>query len=72
LCDEFVKRRGIQLQSPQIPSRDSATPVNCIANDIERLAVGARGHWGVESLPWLLDVAFKDDLSRYRTGHGAD
>jgi hypothetical protein len=20
---------------------------------------------------WLLDVVFKDDLSRYRTGHGA-
>jgi predicted transposase YbfD/YdcC len=20
---------------------------------------------------WLLDVEFKDDLSRYRTGHGA-
>jgi hypothetical protein len=20
---------------------------------------------------WLLDVAFKDDLSRYRSGHGA-
>jgi len=39
--------------------------------DIERLANGARGHWGVESMHWLLDVAFKDDLSRYRSGHGA-
>jgi predicted transposase YbfD/YdcC len=39
--------------------------------DIERIATGARGHWGVESMHWLLDVAFKDDLSRYRTGHGA-
>ena len=39
--------------------------------DIERLAHGARGHWGVESMHWLLDVEFKDDLSRYRTGHGA-
>ncbi len=40
--------------------------------DIERLARGARGHWGVESMHWLLDVEFKDDLSRYRTGHGAE
>jgi predicted transposase YbfD/YdcC len=24
-----------------------------------------------ESMHWLLDVAFKDDLSRYRAGHGA-
>ena len=39
--------------------------------DIGRIARGARGHWGVESLHWLLDVEFKDDLSRYRTGHGA-
>lgn len=39
--------------------------------DIDRLAAAARGHWGVESMHWLLDVAFKDDLSRYRTGHGA-
>ena len=37
--------------------------------DIERLSAGARGHWGVESMHWLLDVVFKDDLSRYRTGH---
>ena len=39
--------------------------------DIERLAAGVRGHWGVESMHWLLDVEFKDDLSRYRSGHGA-
>ncbi|HLH50656.1 MAG TPA: ISAs1 family transposase [Roseiarcus sp.] len=38
---------------------------------IERLAAGIRGHWGVESMHWLLDVEFKDDLSRYRQGHGA-
>jgi predicted transposase YbfD/YdcC len=39
--------------------------------DINRLADGVRGHWGVESMHWLLDVAFKDDLSRTRAGHGA-
>jgi predicted transposase YbfD/YdcC len=39
--------------------------------DIKRIARGVRGHWGVESMHWLLDVEFKDDLSRYRTGHGA-
>ena len=39
--------------------------------DIERLSAGSRGHWGVESMHWMLDVDFKDDLSRYRTGHGA-
>lgn len=44
----------------------SSTPL-----DIDRLAQGARGHWGVESMHWLLDVEFKDDLSRYRSGFGA-
>lgn len=39
--------------------------------DIDRIAGAARGHWGVESMHWLLDVEFKDDLSRYRAGHGA-
>jgi predicted transposase YbfD/YdcC len=39
--------------------------------DIDCLAQGARGHWGVESMHWLLDVEFKEDLSRYRSGHGA-
>jgi predicted transposase YbfD/YdcC len=39
--------------------------------NIERMATAARGHWGVESMHWLLDVAFGDDQSRYRTGHGA-
>ena len=38
--------------------------------DIDRLADGIRGHWGVESMHWLLDTAFHDDLSRYRAGHG--
>jgi predicted transposase YbfD/YdcC len=39
--------------------------------DIKRIAKCARGHWGVESFHWLLDVAFADDLSRYRSGYGA-
>jgi hypothetical protein len=37
----------------------------------DKLVDGVRGHWGVESMHWLLDVEFKDDLSRYRTGDGA-
>jgi predicted transposase YbfD/YdcC len=35
-------------------------------------AEAVRGHWGIEnSLHWILDVVFKDDLARLRTGHGA-
>ncbi len=45
--------------------------ISSAARDIERIAAAMRGHWGVESMHWLLDVEFKDDLSRYRAGHGA-
>lgn len=50
---------------------DSRYYISSAPLDIKRLATAARGHWGVESMHWLLDVAFKEDLSRYRTGHGA-
>jgi predicted transposase YbfD/YdcC len=38
-----------------------------------RAAEAVRGHWGIENqLHWVLDVVFRDDLSRLRTGHGAN
>jgi predicted transposase YbfD/YdcC len=52
-------------------SFDTRFYISSAVLDIDRLANGVRGHWGVESMHWLLDVEFKDDLSRYRSGHGA-
>jgi predicted transposase YbfD/YdcC len=38
----------------------------------EAAAAAVPGHWGIENrLHWVLDVVFKDDLCRLRTGHGA-
>jgi predicted transposase YbfD/YdcC len=47
------------------------TYISSLPLDIDKIAAAIRGHWGVESMHWLLDVHFKDDLSRYRQGHGA-
>jgi predicted transposase YbfD/YdcC len=60
-----------RTEYPDRCSFDTRYFISSTACDIERIAAAVRGHWGVESMHWLLDVEFKDDLSRYRTGHGA-
>ena len=61
----------LRTEYPDRSTFDTRLYISSAPLDIERLANGARGHWGVESMHWLLDVEFKDDLSRYRSGHGA-
>ncbi len=47
--------------------------IGSIESDARLFAKGARAHWGIENgLHWVLDVAFREDDSRVRKGHGAE
>ena len=41
--------------------------------DAATFACAVRAHWGTENrLHWMLDVVFRDDLARLRSGHGPE
>jgi predicted transposase YbfD/YdcC len=53
-------------------TEDTRYFISSLPNDAIRFAEAARGHWGVENgLHWCLDIAFREDDSRVRKGHGA-
>ena len=38
--------------------------------DVHRFASSVRSHWGIENcVHWVLDIAFREDESRIRSGH---
>ena len=47
--------------------------ISSLPSDAKRFAEVARGHWAVEnSLHWCLNIAFREDDSRVRVGHGQE
>jgi predicted transposase YbfD/YdcC len=46
--------------------------ISSLAPDAKQLLRAVRGHWGIENqLHWVLDIAFREDDCRVRTGNGA-
>jgi predicted transposase YbfD/YdcC len=47
--------------------------IGSLDGTVEEYAQAIRGHWGIEnSLHWVLDVTFREDEDRTRTGHAAE
>lgn len=47
--------------------------ISSLANDAQHLLRVKRSHWAIENeLHWVLDIAFREDDSRVRLGHGAE
>lgn len=46
--------------------------ISSLEGNAEQLLYAIRGHWGIENqLHWVLDIAFREDECRLRTGNGA-
>jgi predicted transposase YbfD/YdcC len=64
---ESTRRIGDQVSSERRYYLSSLPP------DAALLGQAIRDHWGIENrLHWVLDIAFREDDSRFRTGHGPE
>lgn len=53
-------------------TRETRTYLSSLGGDAPTFARAVRGHWGIENqYHWLLDVAFREDECRVRSGHAA-
>ncbi len=53
-------------------TRESRYYLTSLGSAVQTFASAVRDHWGVENgLHWILDLAFREDESRVRVGHGS-
>ena len=56
-----------------VVTRKTRYYLSSLSGDAKELAKAVRSHWGIENqVHWVLDVAFREDMSRSRLGHSAE
>ena len=69
----MVMCRATRTDKGETSNEDRYFITSSVHDDVTKIADAVRNHWGIEnSLHWVLDVAFLEDLSRIRTGHGPE
>jgi len=74
---DWEKLRSIgMVESTRVIAGESTKQVKyyilSIKGNVEMFSHAARAHWGIENeVHWILDVAFREDLSRIRAGNSA-
>jgi predicted transposase YbfD/YdcC len=72
-----LRSLGMVFSERQVGDAEAALELRyfltSLAPQVRRFATAVRSHWGIENnLHWVLDVAFREDDSRLRKGHGPE
>jgi predicted transposase YbfD/YdcC len=66
----------IRIESERIvqgkPSIEIRYYISSLSTTPQEFLEAVRAHWGVESMHWILDVAFSEDACRIRKGNGPE
>ena len=64
-----IERRRELLTEGKV-EEETCYYISSLPGDAEQIGAAVRSHWGVENgLHWVLDMVFRDDECRVRTGH---